>query len=134
MRTNKTYDCDYPWGYGFEDRFNYNKICSTNNPNAILHDQPHYTDSRFANAQVIYDTGESGKNGAYSDRMVEWDYDKHKKAWEAAYNSGIAKHTARYYEEYLSVYYDKKIKITKIYAGYNVATGYPYQYFEWNEE
>jgi hypothetical protein len=122
-----------PWGYERVDEL-FNTVYSTNDLDDILHDEPHYTDSRFAIMQVVYDTGKEGKSGAYSDRIAEWNYNKHRQAWEIAYNSGITRHTARYYEKYLSEYYDKKITITKIYAGYNVATGYPYQYFEWNEE
>jgi hypothetical protein len=61
---------------------------TTSNKNAQLHTDPHYTDRRFKQAQTIFGERDSAGRGhahltyVYSDRLRQWDYDKHESAWE----------------------------------------------------
>jgi hypothetical protein len=96
---------------------------------APLHDNPHYTDERYRHPQTIFGTKEDGLVYNYSDRIVQWDYAKAEQASKAATASGAAHHTARWYQAYLSAYYDQTIELKHILAGWNWATGYAYQVF-----
>jgi hypothetical protein len=68
----------------------------------------------------------------YSDRLMQWDYDKFNKCCMKVWNN-----EGQYFdnrkpndiENFLSKYYDKEIKLTAIMEGCNVSNGYPYWIF-----
>lgn len=98
---------------------------------ASIHDQPHYTEDLFRHAQVIFGERGMGKHCAYSDRLMQWDYEAHKRAWEYA-NENCRRSTGRWYQEYLRAYYNNEgIEVTCIMSGHNLSNGYPYQFIEW---
>lgn len=90
---------------------------------------PHYTDARFDKEQTVYGAAEKGLNYEYDDRIVQWDYEKHKIAAKAATESGAKARTARWYNFYLSVFYGFDVEVRHIEAGVNRSNGYPYCVF-----
>lgn len=109
---------------------------TTFNKNSIIHDNPHYSDPDFQNKeQTIFGKKEKGLHYVYSDRLYQWDYEKHEFATKIADKKGKEKfHTCTYYEIYLSEYYGKPIEIKHIIAGVNRATGYSYLVFGYIEK
>lgn len=81
--------------------------------------------SQFAHTHLNYD---------YSDRIREWNYDKAAKSVEAANESDAIPKSCRWYEVYLSAYFNRSIKIEHIIAGVNQSTGYPYQVFGYTKD
>lgn len=102
---------------------------------------PHYTDERYRHAQTVYlaagcklSQGHSeyvqGAEYVYSDRLREWDWNKAEAARKAAREQYPDYDTAACLEAYLRLYYDKPhLALVHIMAGFNWATGYPYQVF-----
>lgn len=72
----------------------------------------------------------------YSDRLYQWDYEKYHKCCKEVF-----KNQAQYFdkrnpeeiEEFLSMYFEKNIKLTAVVQGCNQATGYPYWVFFYEE-
>lgn len=68
----------------------------------------------------------------YSDRLIQWDYNKFNKCCQQVWNN-----TGQYFdnrkpndiEKFLSKYFDKEIKLTAIMEGCNISSGYPYWIF-----
>ena len=72
---------------------------------------------------------------AYSDRLRQWDYEKHNEVlmdvfgdkghyWENRNPEKI--------EKFLQLYFDKpELKLVRIFEGCNVSNGFPYWYFEY---
>ena len=93
---------------------------------------PHYSNPAFNKEQTIYGQAEEGLNYDYSDRLVQWDYDKAKESQEYAYEQVKTESrvpTVRWVQVYLSKYHDADIEIVHIIAGVNKGNGYPYQVF-----
>lgn len=88
---------------------------------------PHYSDSRWDTEQTIYGNKSKGIEYNYSDRLMQFSYENHKKGEEKASNQ--QQNTARYYLEYLKGYYGKDIDLQWIGAGVNRSNGYPYWIF-----
>ena len=99
-------------------------IYKTNCENAKLA-YPHYTDSRWNKAQVIF--GEQSKDLSYdySDRLTSSNYDKDKRARAKACKEKEHS-TAGWWKVYLEEYFDQKVYLGCILAGSNLANGYPY--------
>ena len=104
-----------------------------------LNTNPHYTDRRFNTAQTVFgkpsksDRGHKDLSYDYSDRLWQWDYDKAKRAAEIANETDATPKSARWYEAYLSAYFDKPIEIVHILAGVNVSNGYAYAVFGYRD-
>ena len=110
-----------------------NSVYSETNPKAKLNDLPHYTDSRFREAQVIYGKEKKGLDYVYSDRLWQWNYDKAQVS--SKYATDRAKlRTAEWYQIYLSEYYGKSIELVCILAGYNLSRGYTFQFLGYTEK
>lgn len=68
----------------------------------------------------------------YSDRLIQWDYNKYneccRNVWgnEEQYFDG---RNPKDIEKFLSMYFNKEIKLTAIMEGCNVSNGYPYWIF-----
>lgn len=73
----------------------------------------------------------------YSDRLCMWDYEKYRNS----INTVAEKHPRKNFdnknsvqvEEFLSLYFDKKVKLTAIVEGCNASNGYPYWVFFYRE-
>ena len=90
----------------------YTDIQTTFDKDEVLHNtDPHYTDERFGHAQVIFGRDAKGLEYVYSDRLYEWDYHKAERAVQVANASEAKPRTCRWYEIYLSAYFEKPIKI-----------------------
>ena len=106
----------------------------------IYHLIPHYTDGRFATAQTVYLSGGTklARDGYarkaeynYSDRLMQWHgFDKHEAARATATQSGYDVRSAAFCEAYLRALLEKpELQLVHIMAGFNLATGYPYQVY-----
>jgi hypothetical protein len=132
--SKKRYD---DWGHdsfndenGYYTHRDWNAVPVTFDPNTPLNTTPHYTDDRFNKPQTVY--GQEDKNiidYVYSDRIWQWDYKKAEQATEIANNSGAVLKSARWYEVYLSAFFDRRVEVLHIMAGVNVSNGYPYAVF-----
>jgi hypothetical protein len=95
----------------------------------MLETMPHYSDKRFEKEQTVFGAPEDGLGYDYSDRLVEWDYNKSKLASEVATQSGAKPRTARWYQAYLSAYCRYTVELKHIIVGVNHSNGYPYCVF-----
>ena len=108
---------------------------TTLDKNEPLHTCPHYTDKRFEKEQTVFGEqakspyGHEGLHYDYSDRLWQWDYEKAKKSVEIADQSGAIPKSCKWYEAYLSAYFDCSIEIKHIVVGVNRSNGYPYSVF-----
>lgn len=108
-------------------------VYSTNDPDKILNTTPHYTDERFRHAQTVYGREEERLAYDYSDRLWQWDSEKAEQAAKTANASGAKLKTARWYQTYLSAYFDKAVEVRHILAGWNRVTGYSYAVFGYRD-
>jgi hypothetical protein len=91
---------------------------------------PHYTNDRFRDAQLVWGSA-NVKNGGwdYSDRILQWDYDKATKAWDKA-RAKFTPNSPAFFQEYLRIFFDApNLELVGVQAGFNVSNGYPYQVF-----
>lgn len=109
------------------------KYQTTHDKQAVLHDNPHYTDHRFDQEQTIFGAEKSGLNYDYSDRFWQWDYDKAKRSAATA-SASEAPHTAAWYERYLSEFFGKPVELCHIIAGVNKSNGYSYLVFGYKDK
>lgn len=75
----------------------------------------------------------------YDDRMRQWDWDKYHSAAKTVWPVNTRPHyfdgkSERDIEKFLSIFFDKKVKLTAIMKGCNVSNGYPYWIFVYREE
>lgn len=91
---------------------------------------PHYTNTWFKTPRIVWGKDDQSAQAEYSDRLVEWDYEKHKMAYSAARGRRTS---AEFYQNYLSLYFGKPIELIGIMAGFNLGNGYPYQIFIFRE-
>ena len=94
-----------------------------------LNDMPHYTDDYYRKERTIWGKKEKGLFYNYSDRLQQWNYEKHKAATETADKTGATRHTAEWYQNYLTVYEGQEVELKHILAGHDLSSGYPYQVF-----
>ena len=114
-------------------------VATTYRKDVALNTNPHYTDERFNTAQTVFDKPSKSDYGHkdlsydYSDRLYQWDYEKAKHASEVASATDAKLRSARWYEAYLSAYFDRPIEIIHILAGVNVSNGYAYAVFGYRD-
>ena len=76
-------------------------------------------------------------NGDYSDRLMQWDYDKFtncmKEIWGERCGQYFDNKDPQDVEKFLRLYHGKIIELTGIEQGCNVATGYPYWIFYYKD-
>lgn len=80
--------------------------------------------------------GVDNSNAVYSDRLYQWDYEKYNKCCQETFkNQGQSfdKREPKEIEKFLSMYFEKEIKLTAVTQGCNQATGYPYWVFFYEE-
>ena len=71
-------------------------------------------------------------SAVYSDRLWQWNYEKYNKCCQTVFkNKGqmFDNREPKEIEEFLIMYFDKKIKLTAVIKGCNLSTGYPYWIF-----
>lgn len=113
---------------------------TTHNKDEPLCTTPHYTDRRFDKEQTVFGAPAKTRYGHehlhynYSDRLWQWDSDKAEQTSKIARESNAPARSCRWYEAYLSVYFDKPIEIEHIIAGVNSGNGYPYCVFGYRDE
>ena len=77
-----------------------------------------------------YDTQNS--DAVCSDRLLQWDYEKYQRCCNAIFgNTGqmFNDREPKQIEQFLSLYFEQKIKLTAIMQGCNHASGFPYWVF-----
>lgn len=83
---------------------------------------------------VSYFTGEDSTNTVYSDRLLQWDYEKTKELKQKHFNSQSdywSYFPADKIEAFLKEYLGKEIKLTKITEYENKSNGYPHWRFDY---
>lgn len=70
-------------------------------------------------------------DAVYSDRLYEWDYEKHVTAWKVV-GKRFDQMSRAELSKYLSAYFDKPIQAMAMAEGCNVSNGYPYWIFWYN--
>lgn len=85
----------------------------------------HYSNDYWNTARLVYGKEQKCTNGAYSDRLWQWD----SKAAERAGQNVKDMRTPRQHEQWLSAYHDKPVVLRYIMAGCNLATGYTYFFY-----
>ena len=73
---------------------------------------------------------------AYSDRLFQWDSEKYNKCCEETFKNKGQYFYEREPEEiqkFLSLYFEKEVKLTAVVQACNQATGYPYWIFLYEE-
>lgn len=89
-------------------------------------------------AFVLYDNrnGNKSTGGVYSDRLMQWDYNKFNRCCMEVWNNQgqyFNNRSPKDIEKFLSLYFGKQIEIIMIIEGCNVSNGYPYWYFDYKE-
>lgn len=71
-------------------------------------------------------------SAVYSDRLYQWDYEKYNRCCKEVFeNQGqqFYQREPKEIERFLSMYFDKEIKLTAIMQGCNQSSGFPYWIF-----
>lgn len=79
--------------------------------------------------QWIGDFKREKSTSVYSDRLMQWDYEKYKRCCMETWGketSYFRNGNPKYVEKFLSLYFGKKIILTAIMEGCNYYNGYPY--------
>jgi hypothetical protein len=90
-------------------------------------------------AYVIWkkDYKEGKGNVVYSDRLMQWDFGKYNACCKRVWNDERQYFDDRQPEDiemFLSLYFEKTIKLTAIMKGCNVSNGYPYWVFFYEDQ
>jgi hypothetical protein len=118
------YDGDSLYGSKRERK----QLCATTDLDAHL-PYPHYSDSYWNEARLIFGRQQKTEQAAYSDRLMQWDYAAHDRAYEAMKESKTPIQTPRWHQEWLSAYHGKPVALRYLMAGCNLATGYAYYFY-----
>lgn len=82
------------------------------------------------------DYNKTTNNAVYSDRLIQWDYDKFNKCCRNIWGNERQYFNDRSPKDigkFLSLYFDKEVKLTVIMEGCNFASGYPYWIFYYED-
>jgi hypothetical protein len=95
---------------------------------------PHYSNPKWKEARCLYqqdglDKKRKPQQINYSDRLLEWDYDAHKRGCDAQKAADINRRTAENFQVYLEAYHQCKVDLLVIMGGCNVSSGYEYYVF-----
>lgn len=97
----------------------------------------HYTQDLFRTAQTVFGRKTKHKSGGYdySDRYLEWDYDKWRAGEKLAQEEAESDKSkweicsVGYYESVLSHFHGKPTMIYHVLTGFNVSNGYSFYVF-----
>lgn len=94
----------------------------------VINDFLHYSEVPFGSCgeRTIFGKENDQLQYEYSDRLIGWDSEKHKYAVK---NNTEKKHTSKWYQKYLELYYGCKIDLQHIKIGVNISNGYQYQVY-----
>lgn len=76
-------------------------------------------------------------SAVYSDRLYQWDWEKYNRCCQEVFgNQGqmFYQRKPKEIERFLSMYFDKEIKLTAVMQGCNQSSGFPYWIFLYEEE
>lgn len=76
-------------------------------------------------------------SAVYSDRLYQWDWEKYNRCCQEVFeNQGqmFYQREPKEIERFLSMYFDKEIKLTAVMQGCNQSSGFPYWIFLYEEE
>jgi len=92
---------------------------------------PHYSAPIWDTPRVVYGS-ENAKHddGAYSDRLMQWDGDKYLEAWKVV---TADKGTSRAIQEFLSNYHGYPVELTCVIYQTNRSSGYTVAYYMWKK-
>lgn len=104
---------------------------------------PHYTDSRFRDAQTVWIANgrkAKGHSGTipgiiynYSDRLWQWDWHKCDEVSKSI-DTSLDRRSPAYIQEFLRKVLNRpKLELLHVMAGFNVSNGYPYQVYGYIE-
>ena len=105
----------------------------------IDHLMPHYTQTRYNEAQTVWiadgykDSGRyhtiAGVDYVYSDRIWQWDWSK-ADATRLSIDETLDRCSPLYIQAFLRGFYDNPdIQLIHVMAGVNLGNGYPYQVY-----
>lgn len=86
---------------------------------------PHYTNNYWWEARTIWGQKSRELHYVYSDRLRQWDYTKAERCSKEARET-CDHRTPAWVEKYLSLYYERPVKIKHILGGVNLSNGYEY--------
>jgi hypothetical protein len=81
---------------------------------------------------VVWEDNHGKSSVVYSDRLYQWDYEKYNKCCQKVWNNEgqyFSQRQPQDIEKFLTLYFNKPIKLTLIMEGCNVSNGYPYWIF-----
>jgi hypothetical protein len=120
----------YGYSYGYEKR----KPMPIFNEDAILDTYTNWADEQAKKERTIFGQKEEGLFYNYSDRLLDWDYSKTRRAEEYAELVAHPK-TAKYFKAMLSYFHDGAvIDLRHIMAGCNRSNGHPYLVYGYKYE
>jgi len=82
-----------------------------------------------------YDKNRDG--ATYSDRLLQWDYDKYNRCCREVWKNerqSFSERNPKDIEKFLSLYFGKEIELTVLMEGCNVSNGYPYWVFIYRDK
>ena len=90
-------------------------------------------ESRYAYKPFyVYNNGTKATDGAYSDRMQQWDYDKYQRLHKQHDFQGFVSSSPKQVEAFLRDYFDKpNLTLVKIIEYCNASNGFPVWYVGW---
>ena len=106
----------------------------TNDPDAIL-SYAHYSDPHFDGpGAIIFGAEEDGLEWAYADRLAQWAPEQAEAAHQAMREKYGDKRCARRTEEYLSLYFERPVRLICIRAGTRSDNGYSWHAYGYRFE
>lgn len=106
---------------GFSQRYDPMAVRSATKKSDQL-EYPSYRDDRFRKMQALYGQEEAGLEYNYDDRLMQWDYEAHKRGVEAIEKGNW---TAAKVEKYLTAYFQKPVEIRYVGGMANLSSGHP---------
>lgn len=93
-----------------------------------INDFLHYTEvpAGCSGERTVYGDKHREAEYYYSDRLMEWDYQHYNNCVDKV---KAEKHTSEWYEEFLSLYFKKKVKLAHMKIGVDVGTGHQYNLY-----
>lgn len=95
----------------------------------IINDFLHYSQvppGQGSGERDVFGAPMDGMEYVYSDRLMEWDLQKYNKSVDAV---TAEDHTSEWYEEFLSLYFEKPVELVHMRIGVNVSSGYQYNVY-----
>jgi hypothetical protein len=85
---------------------------------------------------LLYHTGEKSVSGLYTDRLLQWDYDKHNRLCREVFgNEGQYWHdrSPKDINKFLNKWLGEKVELVSIVQYCNASNGYPTWFLSWKD-